>query len=155
MIRLLLATAVGATLLSMVVAQDRQPGSLPPDPMDGPVEVIHALFVKAQMIDDGQVMFIFPRGEEVPSLIAKVDGKKVRAIGADLKSLGIAELTKRLPRYTGVVVVQAEYELPDAHFLKVLNDLSVVFVLPKEMFAPMAKASGERPAAGPPGRIRP
>jgi hypothetical protein len=153
--RVLLAIAVAVTLLSMLGAQDRQPGTLPPDPKDGPVEVIHALFVKAQIIDDGQVMFIFPRGEEVPSLIAKVDGKKVRAVGADLKPLGVAELAKRLPRYTGVVVVQAEYELPDAHFLKVLNDRSVVFVLPKEMFAPMDKASGERPAAGPPGRIRP
>src|SRR5262249_43634350 len=153
--RLLLATAVAVTLLSMLGAQDRQPGTLPPDPKDGPVEVIQALIVKAQMIDDGQVMFIFPRGEEVPSLIAKVDGKKVRAIGVDLNPLGVAELEKRLPRYTSVVVVRAEYELPDAHFLKVLNDRRVVFVLPKEMFAPMAKAARERPAAGAPGRIRP
>lgn len=153
--RLLFATAVAMALLSMLGAQERQPGTLPPDPKIGEVEVIHALFVKAQMIHDGQVMFIFPRGEEVPSLIAKVDGKKVRAVAADLKPLAVAELERRLPRYTGVVVVQAEYELPDAHFLKVLSERSVVFVLPKEMFAPMAKASGERPAAGPPGRVRP
>jgi hypothetical protein len=153
--RLLLAGAVAVSLPSMLGAQDRQSGTLPPDPRNGPVEVIHALFVKAQMIDNGQVMFIFPRGEEVPSLIAKVDGKKVRAVGTDLKPLGAAELKKRLPVYTIVVAVQAEYELPDPHFLKVLNDRSVVFVLPKEMFAPMAKASGERPPAGPPGRIRP
>jgi hypothetical protein len=139
----------------MLEAWDRQPGTLPPDPKDGPVEVIQALIVKAQMIEDGQVMFVFPRGEEVPSLIAKVDGKKVQAVGVDLKPLGVVELQKRLPRYTAVVVVQAEYELPDAHFLKVLNDRSVVFVLRKEMFAPMAKASGDRPAEGPPGRIRP
>src|SRR5262249_57687914 len=110
--RLLLATAVAVTLLSMLGAQDRQPGTLPPDPKDGPVEVIQALIVKAQMIDDGQVMFIFPRGEEVPSLIAKVDGKKVRPIGVDLKPLGVAELEKRLPAIRAFVAVQAEYELP-------------------------------------------
>src|SRR5262249_16830931 len=119
---LLLATAVAVALLSLLGAQDRQPGTLPPDPRNGPLEVIHALLGTAQMIEDGPVMFIFPRGEEVPSLIAKVDGKKVRAVGAALKPLGAAELEKRLPVYTGVVVVQAEYELPDAYFLKVLNE---------------------------------
>ncbi len=102
------------------------------------------------MLDKGEVMFCFPRGDEVPALFAKVDGKKVRAVGADLKPLGVAELEKRLPGYTGVLVVQAEYELPDAFFLKVLNERSVIFVLPKEMFAPMAKASEVRVAAGKP-----
>lgn len=112
--------------------------------------MIHALFVQAQMIEDGQVMFCFPRGEQVPSLITKVDGKEVRALGRDLKSLAVAELQKRLPGYTGVVVVQAEFEVPDPFFLKVMNERSVIFVLPKKMFAPMAKASEARRAPGVP-----
>ena len=79
-----------------------------------------------------------------------MDGKEVRAVGADLKPLDVAELGKRLPGYTGVVVVQAEFELPDAFFLKVLHERSVVFVLPKNMFEPMAKASEKRLAPGQP-----
>jgi hypothetical protein len=148
--RLLLAAVVAVTMLPVSGAQDRQRGTLPPDPMNGPVEVIHALFVKAQMIDGGRVMFIFPRGEEVPSLIARVDGKEIRAVGTDLKPLGVAELEKRLPVYTTVVVVQAEFELPDAFFLKVLHERSMIFVLPRKMFGPMAKASELRPAPGQP-----
>ena len=148
--RLLLPTAVAVVMLSLVGAQDRQPGTLPPGPRGGPVEVIHALFVQAQMIEGGQVMFCFPRGDEVPSLITKVDGKDVRSLGPDLKPLGVAELEKRLPGYTGVVVVQAEFELPDAFFLKALHERCVIFVLPKTMFAPMAKASEARPAPGQP-----
>jgi hypothetical protein len=112
--------------------------------------VIHALFVQAQMLDKGQVMFCFPRGDEVPALFAKVDGMEVRAIGRDLKPLDAAELEKRLPGYTGVVVVQAEFEVPAAFFLKVLNERSVIFVLPKKFFAPMAKASESRRAPGEP-----
>jgi hypothetical protein len=144
--RLLLATAVGAALLPMLAAQEPRGGTLPPGPRGGPVEVIHALFVQAQMVEDGQVMFCFPRGDQVPSLVAKVDGKDVRAVGRDLKPLDVAELDKRLPGYTGVVVVQAEFALPDAFFLKVLHERSVIFVLPKAMFAPMAKASEARRA---------
>src|SRR5262249_35670853 len=120
--RLILLIVVAVAFLPMSAAQDGPKGTLPPGPRGGPVEVIHALFVQAQMVDDNEVRFCFPRGEQVPSLFAKVDGKKVRAVGADLKPLGAAELEKRLPVYTGVVVVQAEYELPDAFFLKVLNE---------------------------------
>jgi hypothetical protein len=148
--RLLLVAVVAVACLPMLGAQERKQGTLPPGPRGGPVEVIHALFVQAQMIDDGQVMFCFPRGEEVPSLITKVDGKAVRALGADLKPLGVAELEKRLPGYTGVVVVQAEFDVPDAFFMKVLHERSVMFVLPKKMFAPMAKASESRRAPGEP-----
>jgi hypothetical protein len=89
------------------------------------------------------------RGEkQQPDLTAKVDGKEVRAVGADLKPLDVAELGKRLPGYRSVVVIQAEFELPDAFFLKVLHQRSVIFVLPKKMFAPMAKASEARLAPG-------
>jgi hypothetical protein len=155
MSRLVFFIVVAVVFLPLAGAQDGPKGTLPPGPRGGPVEVIQALFVQAQMIDNDQVMFCFPRGDEVPSLIAKVDGKNVRAVGADLKPLGVAQLEKRIPVYTGVVVVQAEYELPDAFFLKVLNERSVVFVLPKEMFAPMAKASKDRVAAGKSGQPRP
>ena len=148
--RLLLATAVGVALLPMLVAQEPKRGTLPPGPAGGPVEVIHALFVQAQMIEGGQVMFLFPRGDEVPSVIAKVDGKEVRALGSDGKPLGVAELEKRLVGWTAVVVVQAEFEVPDACFLKVLHERSVIFLLPKKMFAPMAKASQARRAPGQP-----
>jgi hypothetical protein len=61
-------------------------------------------------------------------------------------------LEKRLPVYTTVVVIQAEFELPHAFFLKVLHERSVIFVLPRKMFDPMAKASESRPA---PGQTRP
>jgi len=135
-------------LLAVSGAQDHEVGTLPPGPRGGPVEVVHALFVQAQMIEDGQVMFCFPRGEDVPSLIVRVDGQQVRAVGADRMPLEIAILEKRLPGFTGVVVVQAEFELPDEFFLKVLHDRSVNFVLPRAMFAPMAMAAQTRRAPG-------
>jgi hypothetical protein len=148
--RLIFPIVVAVALLPMSAAQEPKRGTLPPGPRGGPVEVIHALFVQAQMLDKGQVMFCFPRGDEVPALFAKVDGEEVRAIGRDLKPLDVAELEKRLPGYTGVVVVQAEFEVPDAFFLKVLTERSVIFVLPKKLFAPMAKASESRRAPGEP-----
>jgi hypothetical protein len=81
---------------------------------------------------------------------AKVDGKEVQALGRDLKPLTAAELDKRLPSWTGMVVVQAEFALPDPHFLKVLNERCVIFVLPKKLFTPMAKAAEERRRPGQP-----
>jgi hypothetical protein len=150
--RLLFAIAVGAALLPMLGAQEPKRGTLPTGPAGGPVEVIHALIVQAQMLEDGQVMFLFPRGDQAPSVVAKVDGKAIRALGPDRKSLGVADLEKRLAGWTAVVVVQAEFEVPDAAFLKVLHERSVIFVLPRKLFAPMAKASEDRLA---PGKIQP
>jgi hypothetical protein len=150
--RLLLAAVVGVAFLTVSGAQDGPKGTLPPGPSGGPVEVVHALIVQAQMLENGQVMFLYPRGDQVPSVTAKVDGKDVRALGTDRKPLTVAELEKRLAGWTAVVVVQAEFEVPDAHFLKVLHERSVIFVLPKKLFAPMAKASEDRFA---PGKIRP
>jgi hypothetical protein len=153
MYRVPLATAFAVALLPLLWAQPPRVGTLPPEPRGGPVEVVHALFVQAQMIKDGQVMFMFPRGEkQQPDLTVKVDGKDVRAFGANLKPLEIDALGKRLPGYTSVVVIQAEFELPDAFFLKVLHEQSVIFVLPKKIFAPMAKAAEARLA---PGQQRP
>lgn len=150
MSRLIVLIVVAVPFLSLLDAQEAHRGALPSGPTGGPVEVIHALFVQAQMIEDRQVMFCFPRGEDAPSLIAKVDGEKVRAVGPDLKRLDVAELRQRLPGYTGIVVVQKEFELPDAFFLKVLNERGIIFVLPQEMFAPMARASEVRVATGNP-----
>jgi hypothetical protein len=112
--------------------------------------VVHALLVQAQLTDDGRVMFLVPMGEQVPAVFAKLDGKEARAIGADLKPLTADELKNRLHGWTAAVAVQAEFAEPDAFFLKVLNERSVVFVLPKKVFAPMAKASESRRAPGEP-----
>jgi hypothetical protein len=147
--RLLLVLISGLIALPMLGAQELPVGTLPDGPRGGPVEVIHALLVQAQMIEEGQIMFCFPRGEEVPSLITKVDGKTVRAVDAKLAPLDIDDLDQRLPGYTSVLVVQAEYEL-DPFFTKLLNEQSVVFFLPKKMFAEMAKASKLRRTPGVP-----
>jgi hypothetical protein len=152
MSRLLFVAVVGVAVLAVSGAQDGPKGTLPPGPAGGPVEVVHALIVQAQMLENSEVMFLFPRGDQVPSVTAKVDGKEVRALGTDRKPLPVAELEKRLAGWTAVVVAQAEFEVPDAHFLKVLHERGVIFLLPKKMFAPMAKASEERPA---PGKVRP
>jgi hypothetical protein len=149
--RLMPVAIVAAVFLPMLGAQEPKRATLPPGPAGAEaVEVVHALFVQAQMLDNAQVMFCFPRGHEVPALFARVDGKEVRAIGRDLKPLAVAELEKRLPGYTGVVVIQAEFKFPDAFFLRVLHERSVIFVLPKKMFTPMAKASEACPAPGKP-----
>lgn len=123
---------------------------MPPGPRGGPVEVVHALLVQAQLTDDGRVMFLVPMGEQVPAVFAKLDGKEARAIGTHLKPLTADELKKRLQGWTAVVAVQAEFAEPDAFFLKVLNERSVIFVLPRKVFAPMAKASESRRAPGEP-----
>jgi hypothetical protein len=52
-----------------------------------------------------------------PSIIAKVDGKVVRALGVDRKPLPSAELKNRLPTWTAVVVVPADLDLPDPYFM--------------------------------------
>src|SRR5262249_12340468 len=131
-------------------AQDPHLNGSPPGPRGGPVEVISVLLVQAQMLEGGRVMFCFPRDKQAPSLTAHVDGMDVRAIGINHKPLGVAELEKRLPGYTSVVVVQAEFDVPDAFFLKVLNERCVIFLLPKKMFEPMARASDARPFPGQP-----
>lgn len=141
--------AMATALLPMAGAQEVIRGGVP---RGGPVEVIHALFVQAQIMSDGRVLFCVPLPDKPPDLYAAVDGKEVRAIGVDHKPLAKAELQKRLQGWTGVVVVQAEFELPDPFFLKVLNEKSVVFVLPKKLFEPMAKASASRRK---PGEIAP
>ena len=143
-------------LLPALAAQEPRVVIHPPGPRGGPVEVIHALFLQAQVVENDQIMFLFPRGDRVPSLITKVDGKDVTAVGTDLKPLAPAELRKRLPGYTPVVVVQAEFALPDPFFLKALNEKTVIFALSKDKFAPMkAPAGPRRPFARPLERTPP
>jgi uncharacterized protein (TIGR03067 family) len=155
--RLLSILVIAAVFLAMSQAQDRQPGTLPPGPPPGPTwgtpMLIDALFVQANMVEGGQVFFFGPQEDEPdptkvppPSIIAKVDGKAVRAVGIDRKPLDIPELNKRLSIRAAVVVVHGQP--PDHFFLKALNDRSVVFVVPKKLFAQMAKATAGDPLLG-------
>lgn len=146
----LLAAALAAAVVLALGAQPPKVGTLPPGPAGGPVEVIHTLLLQAQMFEDGRVLFCFPRGDRPPDLLARVDGKDVRAVGTDLKALTGADLRKRLVGWTPVV--QSEFELPDPFFLKALSERTVVFALPKDQFSLMAKASARRRA---PGEISP
>lgn len=136
--------------VSAVAAQEPMRGTLPPGPRGGPVEVVSMLFLQAQTTDDGRVMFLFPRGDQEPALFTKVDGKTVKALDRDGKALTAAEVGKRLLGYTPVVVVPAEFEPPDPFFLKALDAKTVVFALPREQFAPMAKAAEFRHPLGAP-----
>jgi uncharacterized protein (TIGR03067 family) len=115
--------------------------------------LIDSLFVQANMIDGGQVLFFGPQEDQPdpekvppPSIMVKVDGKAVRAVGTDRKSLNVTELNKRLSIRAAVVVVHSQP--PDPFFLKVLNDRSVVFVVTKKLFAQMVKAAAGEPLLG-------
>ena len=155
--RLMLIAVIAGAFLAMSQAQDRQPGTLPPGPPPGPTwgtsMLIDALFVQANMVEGGHVFFFGPQEGEPdsnkvppPSIMAKVDGKAVRAFGTDRKPLDIPELNRRLSPRTAVVVVHSQP--PDSFFLKPLNDRSVVFVVPKKLYAQMAKAAAWDPLLG-------
>jgi uncharacterized protein (TIGR03067 family) len=72
-----------------------------------------------------------------PAIFAKVDGKAVRAFGTDRKPLDLAELSRRLSIRAAAVVVHGQP--PDPFFLKVLNERSVIFVVPKKLFDQLKK----------------
>jgi uncharacterized protein (TIGR03067 family) len=142
--RLVLLVAVA--FLPLLGAQDRQvlPPGPPPGPTEGTAWLVDALFVQANMVEGGQVLFLVPHADETvpPSVLVKVDGKAVRAFGTDRKPLDITELNKRLSVRAAAVVVHGQP--PDPFFLKALNDRSVVFVVAKKLFDQMAKmASAE------------
>jgi uncharacterized protein (TIGR03067 family) len=153
--RLVLVCVVAVAFMAMLGAQDRPP-VLPPGPAPGPADgtwLIDALFMQANMIERDQVMFLVPIDEPDPkklpprpAVFAKVDGKAVRAVGADRKPLDITELNKRLSIRAAVVVVHGQP--PDPFFLKVLNECSVIFVVPKKMFDQMAKTAGDESLQG-------
>jgi hypothetical protein len=149
--RFLLATAVVAAWLSAPGSQDPHLGTLPPEPAGGTGEVIDALIVGAEMIEAGQVMFFVSQDAPDPSslpppptIIAKMDGKVVRAFGVDGKPLDNTELKKRLPTWTPVVVVAADLDLPDPFYMKAFNERTVTFMVPKKLLLPMAKAARMR-----------
>lgn len=61
--RLMLIVVIAVAFLAMSRAQDRQPGTLPPGPAPGPADnswLVEALFVQANMIEGGEVMFVTP-----------------------------------------------------------------------------------------------
>lgn len=155
--RILLATAVVTVLFTALRAQDPHHGQdphigfLPTVPAGGTGEVIDLLIVGAEMIEGGRVMFFVPQDapsprEPIPppSLIATVDGKVVRAFGALGKPLDNTELQKRLPTWTAVAVVPADLDMPDPFYMKVLNERTVTFMVPKKLLLPMMKAARTR-----------
>ena len=155
--RMVLATAIVMALFAALHAQDphlgQDPhvGTLPAEPAGGAGEVIDLLVLGAEMIEGGRVMFFVPQDapdprEPIPppSLIATVDGKEVRAFGVDGKLLDNAELNKRLPTWTAVVVVPADLDLADPFYMKVLNERAVTFMVPKKLLLPMMKAARAR-----------
>jgi hypothetical protein len=149
--RLLQATTVTVALVTVSSAQDPHIGIIQPEVASGTGEVIDALIVGAEMIGDGQVMFSVSQDAPhprlpapPPSIVATVDGKVVRAVGVDGKPLENAELKKRLPTWTAVVVVPADLDLPDRFYMKVLNERTVTFMVPKKLLIPMARASRAR-----------
>ncbi len=161
MIRLLLVTIVVAGLFGAPNAQDPHVLNLPPEPAGGTGEVIDLLIVGAEIIEDGRVMFFVPQdapdprqSPPPPSVIAKVDGKVVRAIGMDGKPLADAELKNRLPTWTSVVVIPADLDVPDPFYMKVLNERTVTFVVPKKLLLPMAKAARTAQEMGRPEAVR-
>jgi hypothetical protein len=112
-------------------------------------DVVEVLVTEAWAGRDGRVTFVVPRTpdpEKPPEtfLTARVDGKEVRAVGADGRPLDTAELADRLPQWTAAVVVPAELGLPAHVYRKVLSERGVIFLVPKALFAPMSKAAAAR-----------
>jgi hypothetical protein len=149
--RLLFASSVVLVSVTILSAQDPHLAILPPVPAGGTGEVIDVLIVEAQMIENGQVMFFVPQDgpdpmkpPPAPSIIAKVDCSWVRAFGVDGKSIETAELKKRLPTWTAVVVVPADRDLPDPFYMKVLHQRTVTFMVSKKLLLPMLKAARVR-----------
>jgi uncharacterized protein (TIGR03067 family) len=149
--RLMLIVVVAGAFLTVLGAQDGRRGTLPAGPPPGPAPgtawLVDALFMQANMIEGGEVMFWVSVAEPdpkkfpaPPAVFVKVDGKAVRAVGVDRKPLDIPELNKRLSIRVAVVVVHGQP--PDPFFLKVLNERSVVFVVPKKLFDQLAKGAG-------------
>lgn len=147
---MLIIVCAGAFLPFMFWAQHPQRGTLPLGPAPGPADeswLIEALFVQANMIEGGEVMFLVcidepdpKKGPPAPSVFAKVDGRAVRAFGVDRKPLDIPELNKRLSIRAAAVVVHSQP--PDPFFLKALNASTVIFVVPKKLFHQLRKPAG-------------
>jgi RNA polymerase sigma factor (sigma-70 family) len=127
-----------------------QPRFLPPTGPGGPGEVVAAQIVEAQVLANGRVMFFVPQDRSdpdrprPPDITVAVDGKEVRAVGVDGKPLEIAELKRRLPKWTAVVVFPSELDLPDDFYRKVLHERTVIFLVPQSILTRMSKAAAAR-----------
>lgn len=165
LVAVVLVMAMGAVGLGMALAQGEkgEDPPVPPKPKHeklpmtqpaagiGPGEVVDLLLVEAWAAPDGQITFVVPR--EVlqpdkmppgPFITARVDGKDLRAVGVDGKPLDTTELVKRLPKWTVAVIIPADQGLPDDLYREVLAKRSVIFLVSKALFTPMAKAAGAR-----------
>jgi RNA polymerase sigma factor (sigma-70 family) len=127
---------------------------MPPAGPNGTGDVIGAHIVEAQMLPNGRVSFFVRRdGTEPvqpPDITAAIDGKEVRAVGVDGKPLDVAELKRRLTRWTAVVILPSDLELPKDYYRKVLNERTVIFLVPKPILERMAKAAAARRKADDP-----
>jgi uncharacterized protein (TIGR03067 family) len=140
---------VGIAAAMPLQAQDPPVGTLPPGPAPGPQHgplLVDALFVQANMIQGGEVLFLVPAQEpdaddnpQPPAVFLKVNGKSVRAFGANRQPLDIPELETRLSRRAAAVVVHSH--LPDSFFLSVLNERSVIFVVTRKQFQKLARST--------------
>jgi RNA polymerase sigma factor (sigma-70 family) len=161
-----LVLAAGAVALGMTLGEEGDRGDRsqakvvqpPPQEQDpvihpaggvGPGEVVEILVMEAAAGSDGQVTFVVPHtpAPDKPVetfLTVRVDGKELRAVGVDGQPLDTAELVRRVPKWTAVAVVPAELGVPDPTYSKVLAERSVIFLVPRSVFAPMAKVAGTR-----------
>ena len=73
--------------------------------------------------------------EFIPVTTVKLDGKLVRAFGADGKPLESGDVAKRLAKLAPVVVFYTDP--PDAYYLQILKQGTVVFVVPQDKFGPL------------------
>jgi hypothetical protein len=158
-----LVLVLGAVGLGVALAQEpvRQDpllgkGGQPPEVVihpaggAGPGDVVELLVLEAWATSDGEVTFVVPHraaGPDKPpewSLTARVDGQELRAVGIDGQPVDAAELVRRVPKWTAVAVIPAEPGMPGPLYVKVLAERSVIFLAPKALLTPMAKAAGAR-----------
>jgi hypothetical protein len=120
----------------------------PPFGPRGTGEVIGAHLVEAQVLPNGRVSFFVHRDgtdfRQPPDITAAIDGKDVRAVGADGKPLDPAELRRRLTRWTTVVVFPSYLDLPADYFRKALHERTVIFLVPRPVLARMDRAAAAR-----------
>lgn len=147
---IVLSVLTVAACWSLLGAQDSGVGTLPEGPGSG--EVIQALLVEARLTAGGGITLYATRGEGGTGLALTVDGKSVRAWGRDRRELKPADLPPRFDGWTGVIVIPADYDVPDAIFLEVLNERCTIVSVPKTTFEMLLRIAARR---RPPGEVLP